>query len=193
MAKFRRNMIVYDTRDEHFFRYGRIAHVLENNNYRVITGYGYSTIPEEYLHLVEDYQGRWEYFSGKERFHRMPSLRRLKQQAQRRFPSIWKKSPKTIWGEPCDLDYEQIRDVRYEIRTKGEVIRPPKSKKSIWQAKKLDNITLIQYNGASYPDEIIGDGWRIAFGLHSGVVKIVKGTVQDVRAGIVIILLSVTN
>lgn len=94
----KRNDIVYYNKDDCFKPYGRINKTVSDTHVQVIDcGKFVRILPICDLTLVENYTGYW-YCSGNgcatERFHRMPTLRRLKQMTARYDPSVWKHKKK---------------------------------------------------------------------------------------------------
>lgn len=90
---FKRNDIVAKKNpdDGPWKPYGRVSRRIDSDRVEVI----FSTQEVAILYKVSlehvEYSGYWRMKAGKERWHTMPSLRRLKQRAARIDKTVWKR------------------------------------------------------------------------------------------------------
>jgi hypothetical protein len=100
----KRNTIVYSKHDDMVALYGRVNRIFSDGMVETIDCGKFIRVshPDD-LVVVEGYKGRWEtsYYedSVNLRFHRMPTLRKLKQMTSCFDKTVWKKHRK---GDYCD-------------------------------------------------------------------------------------------
>lgn len=90
----RRNDIVWEkqARAENWSPYGRVVRRIDPQRVEVVfSTQDFSVMRDDDLERVEGYQGYSYVKNGKDRYHRMPSLRRLKQRAARFDKTIWRR------------------------------------------------------------------------------------------------------
>lgn len=117
-----------------------------------------------------------------------PSLRKLKQQASRFSPTVWKK-PKYRMVKPCsDLPYDVVNRHIWKIKNNGVEHRGYGH--NVYRAWELNGIVLTCYKSTNKGQNVRGPNWEIKVSevSHQGV-ELVKGTAQDVMADIALLAL----